>query len=185
MQTAEALNVIVDHFPNSMMVSTCGYLSRDLAALTKEKNCFYLLGAMGMAAPVALGMAIACPALHFVAIDGDGSLLMNLSCLPMVAAQSPNMLHVVLDNGVHESTGGQRRVTGSSFTSLAQAAGYRSAARVDSTAALERLALEPPALLHILVEPRSGKPAPRIATPPAELVANATEFLRRSESPRT
>ena len=68
---------------------------------------FYMLGSMGLALPIALGVAIAQPQRHVVALEGDGSLLMQLGCLATVAMRAPkNLTIVVWDNGIYQITGG-------------------------------------------------------------------------------
>ena len=67
-----------------------------------------MLGSMGLSIPIALGVAIAQPKRHVVALEGDGSLLMQLGCLATVAVQAPkNLTIVVWDNGVYQITGSQ------------------------------------------------------------------------------
>ncbi|MFI9191089.1 thiamine pyrophosphate-dependent enzyme [Streptomyces californicus] len=90
---------------------------------------FYLVGSMGMAAPVGLGVALARPGRHAVVLDGAGSFAMNPGALLMIAGHNPDLVHVVCDNGVHESTGGQRPVRIAGPAGMALAAGVRSARR--------------------------------------------------------
>src|SRR5262249_38794025 len=71
---------------------------------------FYMLGSMGLAVPIALGVAIAQPNRHVVALEGDGSLLMQLGCLATVAMLKPkNLTIVVMDNGIYQITAASRR----------------------------------------------------------------------------
>ena len=73
---------------------------------------FYMLGSMGLAIPIALGVALAQPGRGIVALEGDGSLLMQLGCLTTVAALGPkNLVIVVMDNGCYQITGGQPTAT--------------------------------------------------------------------------
>jgi sulfopyruvate decarboxylase subunit beta len=98
-------------------------------------------GCMGKASSLGLGLALGRPHQGVWVLDGDGSLVMNLGTLVTIAQQAPpNLLHVVLENGAYEWTGGQP-VPGAGRTdlaALAAAAGYPAAARFDSLAALER-----------------------------------------------
>jgi len=69
---------------------------------------FYMLGSMGLAVPIALGVALAQPRRHVLALEGDGSLLMQLGCLATVAERAPkNLTIVVWDNGIYQITGSQ------------------------------------------------------------------------------
>lgn len=102
---------------------------------------FNVLGCMGSAASVGLGLALARPSERVLVIDGDGSLLMQLGSLVSIAEQGPlNLYHVVMENGTYETSGGQA-IPGADATELsavARAAGYRHAFRFDSVAELDR-----------------------------------------------
>lgn len=93
---------------------------------------FYMLGSMGLAAPIAFGVAIAQPARRVFALEGDGSLLMQLGCLSTIAAQKPKNLAIILwDNGIYQITGGQGTPAASARTdmvAIARASGIASAA---------------------------------------------------------
>jgi phosphonopyruvate decarboxylase len=114
--------------PGALIITTTGYTSRELYAIDDRPSNFYLVGAMGSAAPVGLGVATQ-TSRPVIVVDGDGALLMRLGSLATVGAYGRSgFLHIVLDNGQHESTGGQRTV--SPWTDLAGAAaacGYRQA----------------------------------------------------------
>lgn len=168
----DALRTVLDREPSALFVSTCGYITRDLYNLEDRGSHFYLVGSMGMAAPIGLGVALGQPGRRVVVLDGDGSFSMNLSCLPMIAENKPNLVHVVLDNGAHESTGGQRTAALGDPAALARAAGYAAAYTVDSTDQLASLDLsETPALVHVRCRPRSHPAGRRVALTPQELVA--------------
>ena len=130
---------LLDRHPDACLVASCGYPSRELFGAGDRPANFYLVGSMGMAGPVALGLATVRPDRLLVALDGDGSLLMNLGVLPMIAASRARLLHLVIDNGMHESTGGQQTVQRTDFAALALAAGYRSAARISRPGQLTAL----------------------------------------------
>jgi sulfopyruvate decarboxylase subunit beta len=177
-----ALDLVRRH-PDACVVSTCGYPTRELFAAADRPENLYLVGSMGMAAPVALGIALARPERLVIAVDGDGSLLMNLGVLPFVAAAEPRLLHVVADNGMHESTGGQRTVRRADFASLALAAGYRSAVRVATVAELEAADLSrTPALVQAIVPPRDAATFPRVAHSPQEIVRRVHASLNPVEA---
>lgn len=152
----------------ALWVSSCGYISRDLHALGDGPDHFYLVGSMGMALPVALGVATARPDQLVVAVDGDGSALMNLTALPMCAALGvANLIHVVLDNGVHESTGGQHTIAASRLGELMAAAGYARVHDVRTVADLPAGGLLPgPAGVHVHVAPRTAVAARVVPSPP-------------------
>lgn len=92
------------------VVAALGFISRDLYALTEtmRHQCFYCLGSMGSVTPLALGIALAQPSLRVIAVEGDGSLLMNLGTLVTLRRYGTlRMRLIVIDNGCYESTGGQ------------------------------------------------------------------------------
>ncbi|WP_255954621.1 thiamine pyrophosphate-dependent enzyme [Streptomyces odontomachi] len=167
----EVVTELFTRHPAAITVSTCGFTSRELFNAADRPENFYLVGSMGMAAPVALGIALARPGRTVIALDGDGSLLMNLGVLPLVAASGTELIHVVVDNGMHESTGGQTTVQRSDFVALARAAGYRDAVRVENSAELRAARLPAgPVLLHALTGPRTDGPGRRVTYTPQEIV---------------
>jgi thiamine pyrophosphate-dependent acetolactate synthase large subunit-like protein len=90
------------------VVAGIGNANFDLWMSGQRPQNFYMLGSMGLAIPIAFGVAIAQPQRHVIALEGDGSLLMQLGCLSTVATQAPkNLTMVVWDNGIYQITGGQ------------------------------------------------------------------------------
>jgi phosphonopyruvate decarboxylase len=120
------------------LVSTTGYLSRSLFNLGDRVCNFYMQGSMGHASGLTLGAALAQPERRFVVLDGDGAALMHFGTLATIGRLAPaNLTHVVWDNGVYDSTGGQRTGSGQvDFAAVARACGYRGAWRVDALHAL-------------------------------------------------
>jgi phosphonopyruvate decarboxylase len=131
---------------------------------------FFWCTAMGYGSSVGLGLALAQPGRRVVVLDGDGSLLMNLGSLVTIAAlQPPNLVEVVLENGLWELPGavplpGSGRA---SLTGFARSAGWKQVVEVDSLeafrAALERALVEPgPWFLSARVAPGSGQGLPAL-----------------------
>ena len=90
------------------VIGGIGNANFDLWSSGQRAQNFYMLGSMGLTIPIALGVAIAQPKRHVIALEGDGSLLMQLGCLATVAMQAPkNLTIVVWDNGIYQITGGQ------------------------------------------------------------------------------
>jgi thiamine pyrophosphate-dependent acetolactate synthase large subunit-like protein len=113
------------------VVGGIGNANFDLWASGKRPQNFYMLGSMGLAIPIAFGVAIAQPQRHVVALEGDGSLLMQLGCLATVAMQAPkNLTMVVWDNGVYQITGGQSTASASAadLVAIARGAGIANSA---------------------------------------------------------
>ncbi len=105
-----------------LVVSTTGMISRELFALDDRPGNFYMIGSMGLASAMGLGLAIQAPHKQVFVLEGDGSALMSLGTLPLIASEGvPNLIHVILDNEAYESTGGQPSI--SSHFDLAETAG--------------------------------------------------------------
>ena len=108
------------------VIGGIGNANFDLWASGQRAQNFYMLGSMGLTIPIAFGVAIAQPQRHVVALEGDGSLLMQLGCLTTVAMQAPkNLTMVVWDNGIYQITGGQPTASASTadLVSIARGAG--------------------------------------------------------------
>jgi len=111
---------------NTLFISNTGYTSRELFQIQDAPNNFYMVGSLGCVAALGLGLALSRPNSKVVVIDGDGSLLMRLgAALTNGYYQPPNLLHLVLNNAQHESTGGQSTVAGEvDFPTMMSSAGY-------------------------------------------------------------
>jgi thiamine pyrophosphate-dependent acetolactate synthase large subunit-like protein len=124
------------------VVGGIGNANFDLWSAGKRPQNFYMLGSMGLAIPIALGVAIAQAKRHVVALEGDGSLLMQLGCLATVAACAPkNLTIVVWDNAIYQITGGQATATAAraDLVALARGAGIANAAWAADEDDFERL----------------------------------------------
>ena len=110
----ESLEIILNHLPsNSIIVSTTGKTSREIFEIREKRReshrqDFLTVGSMGHCSSIALGIALAKPDRQVVCIDGDGAMLMHLGSLTTIASLKPkNFRHILLNNEVHESVGGQ------------------------------------------------------------------------------
>ncbi len=122
-----------------LIVCTLGLPSRELCALSDKPSHFYMLGSMGMASSIGLGLALAQKKRVYV-IDGDGALLMNLGSLATIARRAPkNYCLVVVDNKGYGSTGHQPSPTagGTDLAQLARAAGIGRVSAVQTVHDLE------------------------------------------------
>lgn len=138
---AAATRLLAGRLTGEVVVANLGQASLDLQAIAdRPLNC-YTYGAMGQCSSIALGIALARPDLRVVALDGDGSLLMNLGSLCTVATEAPpNYALVVWDNEVHQTTGGQPTATAarSSLAAVARGAGIGKALEVRTEDELRR-----------------------------------------------
>jgi len=90
------------------VIGGIGNTNFDLWAAGQRPQNFYMLGSMGLACPIALGVALAQPRRRVFALEGDGSLLMQLGCLATIATLAPkNLAIIVMDNGIYQITGSQ------------------------------------------------------------------------------
>jgi sulfopyruvate decarboxylase subunit beta len=135
---AAALEALKPLLGDAVVVHANGYIARSSFNVEDRPGNFYMIGSMGLASSIALGVALAKPEKRVVVYDGDGNLLMNLGSTAMIAHTRPeNLIHVVFDNGVYASTGNQAAVSQSvPLERVAAAAGYRWAVRVSTPEAL-------------------------------------------------
>lgn len=109
---------------NEAVIGGIGNNNFDLWAAGQRPENFYMLGSMGLTAPIALGVALAQPQRRVFALEGDGSLLMQLGALGTIAAAgAKNLALVVFDNGMYQITGKQRSLTASTVDLVAMAKG--------------------------------------------------------------
>jgi len=117
---------------SGLVVCNIGFPSRELYAVCDRSEHFYMLGSMGLASSIGLGLALSCSETVYV-IDGDGSILMNLGSLVTIAHHGPaNLCLVVIDNHVYGSTGSQPTYTGrqADLAAIARGCGNRHVERV-------------------------------------------------------
>ena len=133
MSREEAIEVVLDTMPADTVYSaTTGRATRELFWLRERrgegKQCDFLnVGSMGHASSVALGMAMEKPERPVVVLDGDSAAMMHMGAMTMVSKLNvPNYMHIVLNNGAHESVGGQPSAGHKiDFTKIAEACGYQ------------------------------------------------------------
>jgi phosphonopyruvate decarboxylase len=179
----QALAAVVEQTPEqeTVVVGTTGYTGRELYAIADRPNQLYMVGSMGCASSFALGLSLAVPDRRVVVADGDGAALMRMGNFATIGAYGgSNYQHLLLDNGVHESTGGQSTVSRAiSFAGIARACGYRQADEGLRAAELDRFlaARAGPALLQL--KTRRGVPAglPRPDVKPRQVKQRLMEHL--------
>jgi sulfopyruvate decarboxylase subunit beta len=118
---------------DAMLVCNIGFPCRELFAVNDRVGNFYMLGSMGLASSIGLGLALARPERRVIVLDGDGSVLMNLGTLATIAHHAPgNYLLAVLDNCCYGSTGSQPTCThlGTDLEKIAKGAGVARARTV-------------------------------------------------------
>lgn len=104
----EAIVDIMEYIDEELVICNIGFPSRELYEIEDRQRNFYMIGSMGLASSIGLGLALTKPNKNIVVIDGDGSLLMNMGSLVTIFANNPsNLTWIVIDNGAYGSTGNQ------------------------------------------------------------------------------
>ena len=146
------------------VIGGIGNSNFDLWMAGQRPQNFYMLGSMGLTIPIALGVALAQPKRHVVALEGDGSLLMMLGCLATVAQRAPkNLTIVVWNNGIYQITGSQPTASAATadLVDIAQGAGIAKSAWAVNEADFDRLfttaiAEGGPSLIAARIDDRPG-----------------------------
>jgi len=108
MNRNEAIDVIKKYIKENPIISANGFISRELFNTYEKKSNFYMIGSMGLASSIGLGVALKNPKKMIYVFDGDGNILMNLGSMTTIGKLKPkNLIHIIFDNQIHESTGGQ------------------------------------------------------------------------------
>lgn len=180
-EAIERLLEIVDD--ETAIIATTGKTGRELFSLADRPQHFYQVGAMGCASALGLGVAVLSRR-SVVVIDGDGAALMKMGNMATIGvAAPPNLVHVLLDNGAHESTGGQQ--TAASTIELAEVARACRYAHVVSCTDLNdfdsalRAALRGrgPQLVHVRVKPGGNLRVGRPTVHPSLVARRFRDFL--------
>ena len=137
-ETLNVINRCKDE--KTVQLATTGKTGRELYEVEDCTNNLYMVGSMGCVSSLGLGLALTRKELDLVVIDGDGSLLMRMGSLATNGYYQPeNMLHILLDNQTHDSTGGQRTVSHNvNFVDIAAACGYEKSFYIHSLEELEK-----------------------------------------------
>jgi len=177
----DIIKIIAPYLEGKIVVSNLGWPSKELYAVKHQPSNFYMLGSMGMATPIGLGIALSSKK-NVVVIDGDGSLLMNPGTLATVAFASPhNLLIVAIDNGAYGSTGNQPTLAGScvDLEQVARGFGFRNTVKVagkkELIAAMQDRR-KGPRFIHVLAVP-GNKDVPNIPVHHLEIKKQVQDFL--------
>lgn len=181
MKRIEAIEVIASCLGGEFVVACNGMINRELFAIEDRNRNFYMLGSMGLASAIGMGVALSKPNSMVVVLAGDGNALMSLGSLATIGNVSPkNLLYIVLDNECHESTGEQETATSvARLDDIAKASGFRHVKRVDIVEKLrsvlrELLGLDGPSFILVKVE-RGRADVKRVNVDPYEI---KTRFIQ-------
>jgi len=157
---------------DALLVCNIGFPSRELFSVRDRPENFYMLGSMGLASSIGLGLALARPEQKVMVLDGDGSVLMNLGTLATIAHHAPqNYQLVILDNCCYGSTGSQPTCTylGTDLFALAKAAGVKKVGLVERVGNLAAALLSHDTVIIVKVE-EGNAPVPIIALSPEVII---------------
>ncbi|MHB8845525.1 MAG: sulfopyruvate decarboxylase subunit beta [Nitrospirota bacterium] len=178
----DVIKLIAPYLEERAVVSNLGWPSKELYAIKHQPSNFYMLGSMGMATPVGLGIALSSHK-DVVVIDGDGSLLMNPGTLATAAFASPqNLLVVAIDNGAYGSTGNQPTLARScvDLEQVARGFGFRNTIKVSGEKDLIEAMKDKrkgPKFIHVLAVP-GNRDVKNIPVHHLEIKKQVQEFLK-------
>ncbi len=190
MTRQDALEIILDIVgSNSPIISTTGKTSREIFEIRKKNNQphdqdFLTVGSMGHCSSIALGISVAQPNTKVICIDGDGSMLMHLGSLTSIASLNPkNLLHILMNNKVHESVGGQETAAKNiDLLSIVSSLGT-----INTSKAINRIELKDeltalinvdgPSFLEVVIKPGSRKDLGRPDIKPIDIKDKFIRFL--------
>jgi thiamine pyrophosphate-dependent acetolactate synthase large subunit-like protein len=162
--------------PSDLVLSTTGMISREVFATDDRPGNFYMIGSMGLLSSFGLGLALQFPEQRVFVLEGDGSALMSLGAMPLIAAERPdNLVHIILDNEAYESTGSQPSISSKiDLAEIGKSCGYSRAVRVDDIEGLEGAVADcdtgpGPHLILTKVGIAPVKGIPRVSHPPTEI----------------
>lgn len=192
MTREEALEILLKHIPNdAVIVSTTGKTSREIFEI-REKNAephfkdFLTVGSMGHCSSIALGVALAQPKRKVICIDGDGAFIMHMGSLAAIGkAQPSNFYHILMNNYVHESVGGQETaIDAIDVQGIVSSTNYKNIIGIDTSDELSKniadfLKNSGPGFLEIKLKPGSRADLGRPTIKPIDNKRNLIKFLKK------
>ncbi len=179
----ELLKIVDD---KTAIIATTGKCGRELFTLADREQHLYQVGSMGCASGMGLGVALNSKK-QVVVLDGDGASLMKMGTYATVGAYGPsNLVHILLDNGMHDSTGGQATVSPNvDFAMVAQACGYRTSWTCDEAGGFKEAMAgvrgkEGPHLIRVKISAGSLEPLGRPTVKPPEVARRFKAFLAKN-----
>ena len=179
----EAIGCVLSQSSDSdAIIATTGKTGRELFTLDDREGNFYVVGGMGTAASIGLGVCAALPDQRVIVLDGDGAALMKLGALATIGQYQPsNLLHLIFDNECHDSTGGQATAS-AEFTQVAAATHYRNVYSAETCQQLndalndssERVG---PTMIHVKIKPGSPTDLGRPTVTPEQVKQRFMQFL--------
>jgi phosphonopyruvate decarboxylase len=178
----DILQALVERTDESetVLIASTGFAGRELYAIEDRPNQLYMVGSMGCASSLGVGLSMVRPDKKIVVIDGDGAALMRMGNLATVGAYGGgNFYHLLLDNHVHESTGGQATVSSAiDFPAVAKACGYKNVFHAGKIQDLDHfLDARAPAFMYIRTKRGVPDGLPRPSVKPAEVARRLMQHM--------
>lgn len=175
---------------NSPIIFTTGYTCRDAYDIEDRDSNFYMVGSMGLAASIGLGIAISCPNKTVIVVDGDGSFLMNPNSIFIASEQNVNnYIHIVIDNHLYESTGGQKTYAKNlDFSLIASEVGFtifHKFYKINEFKNNLQYVLQNnggPVFYHLIAEPQDNEVTKRISIPLKRMSERMLNLLQVKEA---
>lgn len=173
----KAIEKILEHLKDTdLVLSTTGMISREVFMIRDRTENFYMLGSMGLLSSFALGLALLTPGQRVLVLEGDGSSLMSLGTLPLIATERPrNLVHIILDNEAYESTGGQPSISSEvDLAEVSKSCGYQHVVRAEDIESLGSALLDcdtghGPRLILVRVGIAPVEGIPRVSYSPTDI----------------
>ncbi|MCH8126193.1 phosphonopyruvate decarboxylase [candidate division KSB1 bacterium] len=169
------------------VIATTGFTGRELCMLDDRDNQLYMVGSMGCALSIGIGIAINKPALKVIVVDGDGALLMRTGSMAATSMYAPaNLIHILFNNEIHESTGGQQTLSGNiSFPAIAKGFGYNHIFSTDdlnvfNNFIFKAMVMKGPIFIHLKTHPGVPKNLGRPSVKPEQVKERFMKYLDKN-----
>ncbi len=184
-QRSEVLERLITLAPEdrTVLIATTGFTGRELFAIQDRPNQIYMVGSMGCASSLGLGLALARPDLKVIIIEGDGAALMRMGNLATIGTYAGNnLVHLVLDNEAHDSTGAQATVSANvRFADIAAACGYAASYDGDNPELVNELLslenIDGPRFGHLKISTGTLKDLPRPNVSPEQVLRRLMQHI--------
>ncbi len=170
----DAIEIVCQHVKNDIIISANGFISRDLFSSLEKNTNFYMIGSMGLSSSIGLGIALKKPKKRIFVFDGDGNILMNLGSIVTIGSLRPkNLVHIIFDNSIHESTGGQpthsKEINISKIASVSNYRVFSVKSKKDLEISLKKIQkIKGPILIHIRLS-KGTKKSSRVDISPEKI----------------
>ncbi len=185
MKRFDVVKKIMSHINDEIIVNCNGMIGREAFTVNDREANFYMLGSMGLASSIAVGVAVHKPNRKVIVFDGDGHVLMNMSTLATAVALDPkNYYHICIDNETYASTGDQETISKVvKLDEVAKATGYKKTYRCTTMDEVKKvvpefLNSEGPVFLLIKVEPGNIEDIERVSHTPEEITKRFSKAVQ-------